>query len=161
MSNDTLLIFLGWIITIALLIFFVPKKKIRQAIVVFMFKQMITWFIGLLVVELRLLEYPVRSFAYATKTSFDFEYFVYPAFSVLFNLHYPEGKSFAKRFLHFIYYCSALTAVEVVVEKYTDILKYTHWSWYTTFITFFITFFMSRQFYKWFFKLENPKKSSE
>lgn len=161
MNTDTLLIILGWIITIALLIFFVPKRRIREAIVVFMFKQMITWFIGLLVVELRMLEYPIRSFAYATKTSFDFEYFIYPAFSVIFNMHYPEGKSFIKRFLHFIYYCSALTAVEVVVEKYTDILVYIHWSWYTTFITLFITFFMSRQFYKWFFKIDHPVKDSK
>jgi hypothetical protein len=154
MSSDTLLIILGWVITATLLIIFVPKKKIKRAILVFLFKMSITWVIGLLVVELKLIEYPVRSFAYASKTSFDFEYFVYPAFCVLFNLHYPEGKSFAKRFLHFIYYCSGLTAVEVIVEKNTNILNYLHWSWYTTFITLFITFFMSRQFYKWFFNIE-------
>jgi hypothetical protein len=154
MSTDTLLIILGWVITATLLIIFVPKKKIKRAILVFLFKMSITWVIGLLVVELKLIEYPVRSFAYASKTSFDFEYFVYPAFCVLFNLHYPEGKSFAKRSLHFIYYCSGLTAVEVIVEKNTNILNYLHWSWYTTFITLFITFFMSRQFYKWFFNIE-------
>ena len=66
MSTDTLLIILGWVITTVLLIIFVPKAKIRQAFVIFMVKQMITWSIGLLVVELRLLEYPVRSFAYAS-----------------------------------------------------------------------------------------------
>ena len=147
MSTDTLLIILGWVITTVLLIIFVPKAKIRQAFVIFMVKQMITWSIGLLVVELRLLEYPVRSFAYASKTSFDFEFFIYPAFCVLFNLHYPEGKSFAKRFMHFIYFCSALTAVEVLVEKNTNLLHYINWYWYTTFITLFITFFMSRQFF--------------
>jgi hypothetical protein len=155
MRTDTLIIIIGWLITITLLIFFVPKARVREAIVVFMFKQMITWIIGLLVVELRMLEYPVRSFAYASKTSFDFEYFIYPSFCVLFNLYYPEGKSFARRFLHFIYFCSFLTGIEVVVEKNTDILVYLHWSWYTTFITLFITFFMSRQFYKWFFKIDS------
>jgi hypothetical protein len=155
MRTDTLIIIIGWLITITLIIFFVPKARIREAIVIFMFKQMITWIIGLLVVELRMLEYPVRSFAYASKTSFDFEYFIYPSFCVLFNLYYPEGKSFTKRFLHFIYFCSFLTVIEVVVEKYTDILVYLHWSWYITFVTLFITFFMSRQFYKWFFKIDS------
>lgn len=153
MNTDSLLIILGWLISIVLLITFVPKAKIRQASLIFLIKQAITWFTGLLVVELRLIEYPVRSFHYATKSSFDFEYFIYPAFCVLFNLYYPEGKSFAKRFLHFIYYCSALTAVEVVVEKYTNILTYLHWAWFITFITFFITFLMSHLFYKWFFKI--------
>ena len=161
MCFDTLLIILGWVITTVLLIIFVPKIKIRQAIVIFMFKQMITWFIGLLVVELRLLEYPVRSCAYATNTSFDFEYFIYPSFCVLFNLNYPEGESFVKRFMHYIYFCSALTAVEVLVEKNTNILHYINWSSYTTFITFFITFFMSRQFFKWFYKSKEPSKINE
>ncbi|OGO76870.1 MAG: hypothetical protein A2Y23_07760 [Clostridiales bacterium GWB2_37_7] len=160
MSTDRLLIIIGWTITTVLLLLYVPKARIRQAFVIFMFKQLITWLVGLVVVELRLIEYPVRSFAYASKTSFDFEYFIYPAFCVLFNLYYPEGKSFLKRSLHYIYYCSALTAVEVVVEKYTDILHYVNWAWYTTFITLFLTFFMSRQFYKWFFKIKENQAQS-
>jgi hypothetical protein len=154
MSSDTLIIITGWVITIVLLLIFIPKEKIRQAFLVFMFKQLITWLVGLVVVELRLIEYPVRSFAYASKTSFDFEYFIYPAFCVLFNLNYPEGKSFVRRSLHYVYFCSGLTAVEVLVEKNTDILEYLHWAWYTTFITLFLTFFISRQFYKWFFKIK-------
>jgi hypothetical protein len=158
MSTDTLLIILGWVITVILLIIFVPKLRIKQAIVIYMFKQLITWFIGLLVVELRLLEYPVRSFAYATKTSFDFEYFIYPSFCVLFILHYPEGKSFTRKLLHYVYYCSVITFIEVIVEKYTNILTYINWSWYTTFITLFITFFMSRIFYVWYFDIKEKEK---
>jgi hypothetical protein len=160
MSKDTIIIICGWLITVVLLLLFVPKVKIRQALVVFMFKQMITWLVGLIVVELRLIEYPVRSFVYACKSSFDFEYFIYPSFCVLFNLHYPEGKGFIRRLLHYIYYCSALTSVEVVVEKYTEILKYNNWTWYITFITFFLTFFASRQYYKWFFKIKENIQSS-
>jgi hypothetical protein len=154
MSTERLLIILAWVITVILLLMFVPKKRIREAFLVFMFKQVITWLVGLMVVELRLLEYPVRSFAYACKSSFDFEYFIYPSFCVLFNLHYPECKSSTRQFLHYIYYCSALTFIEVLVEKYTDILNYIHWAWYITFISFLITFFMSHKFYRWFFKMD-------
>nr|WP_282434416.1 CBO0543 family protein [Desulfosporosinus orientis] len=38
-----------------------------------------TWAVGLGVVELRLIEYPVRLFPYANRTSFSFEYFIYPS----------------------------------------------------------------------------------
>ncbi|WP_345788342.1 CBO0543 family protein [Desulfosporosinus orientis] len=58
---------------------FIPKDKIRKALIAFLFKQVITWAVGLGVVELRLIEYPVRLFPYANRTSFSFEYFIYPS----------------------------------------------------------------------------------
>jgi hypothetical protein len=153
MSREVLLIILGWVITITLLIIFVPKNKIRHASLIFFFKQNLTWILGLLVVQLNLIEYPVRSLSNATKSSFDFEYFIYPSFCVLFNLHYPYKKGFLSQFLYYVYFCSGLTIIEVYVEKYTDIIEYINWAWYVTWISFFITFYISRRFYVWFFKL--------
>lgn len=152
MNRDIAIIILGWIITIILLIFFIPKNKIREAIIPFFFKLALTWITSLAVVELRLIEYPVRFFSYANRTSFSFEYFIYPSFCSLFNIHYPERKSFFKQFMYYFYWCSILTAIEIRVEKYTDILEYLHWSWHITWLTFLITFYLSRQFYLWFFK---------
>jgi hypothetical protein len=154
MSRDVLIIIIGWSITIILLFLFVPKDKLRHANVIFFFKQLLTWILGLLVVQLNLIEYPVRSFPNATKTSFDFEYFIYPSFCVLFNLHYPEEKSKLKQFMYYVYYCSGLTIVETFIERYTNILEYLYWTWHITWISFFITFFISRQYYLWFFKLK-------
>ncbi|MEH7272491.1 CBO0543 family protein [Neobacillus vireti] len=58
---------------------FVPKNKIRHAPVIFLFKQVITWLFGLLVVEKNLIEYPFRLyFKKAYKGSFCFEYFFLP-----------------------------------------------------------------------------------
>lgn len=147
-----MLIYLGWIITIVLLIIFIPKNRIREACIPFLFKQVITWLFGMIVVELRLLEYPVRFFSYANKTSFSFEYFIYPSLCAIFNLHYPYNKSFFGKFMHYIYYCTGLTIIEIIVEKNTNIVKYINWTWYTTWITFFITFFISQKFFVWFFK---------
>jgi hypothetical protein len=83
-----------WIIMTILLIKFVPRNRIREAWVIFLFKQFMTWIFGLVVVEKNLIRYPFRLFfKKATKTSFTFEYFVYPALCVLFNLYYPEKKN--------------------------------------------------------------------
>jgi hypothetical protein len=150
--RETYYIIFSWIIMIVLLIIFTPKDKIRHAYVIFTFKQIMTWILGLTVAELRLIEYPVRSFAYANKASFDFEFFAYPAFCVLFVLHYPEGKSTFKQLLYYFYYCTALTTIESIVEKYTNIIEYINWTWYISYITFFITFFLSHKFYRWYFK---------
>lgn len=154
MEREYILITIEWIITIGLLIKFIPRNKIREAQVAFLFKQFITWLIGLAVVEARLIEYPARLFPHANRTSFTFEYFVYPSICAIFNVHYPENKSVLGQFMYYFYYCTTITGLEVLVEKYTKILKYIHWSWYITWITLFITFYMTRKYYMWFFKLK-------
>jgi hypothetical protein len=154
MSLDYTIIAIAWILTIVFLAIFIPKDKIREALVAFLFKQLITWITGLAVVELRLIEYPVRLFSYANRTSFSFEYFIYPSICAIFNVNYPKDKSFFRQFRYYFYYCTSLTFVEVVVERYTHILKYVHWTWYITWITLFITFYLTRKFYIWFFRIK-------
>lgn len=150
--KDTVLLISGWLITIILLIAFVPKNKFREANVLFLSNQFATWISGTIVAEMRLVVYPVRSFPYAYKGSFDFEYFIYPSFCVLFNLHYPENRSRFRQFMHYFYYCTGLTLVEVIAQRYTNIIKYINWNWYVTWITLFLTFFITHRYYVWFFK---------
>jgi hypothetical protein len=157
MNKDYVLLALEWILATGLLIRFIPKNKIREAFVAFSFKQTLTWVLGLAVVELRLIEYPVRLFPYANKTSFTFEYYTYPALCAIFNVNFPEDKGSFGKFMYYCYYCSVITILEVITERYTNILKYIHWTWYVTWITLFITFYITRRFYVWFYKI-GPRK---
>ncbi|MBU3174679.1 CBO0543 family protein [Clostridium estertheticum] len=154
MSRDFIFNIIGWIITAGLLVKFIPKNKIREASVAFSFKQFLTWILGLTVVQYKLIEYPVRLFPYATKTSFSFEFFIYPSLCAIFNIHYPQKKNAFGQFMYYVYFCTAITVIEVFVEKHTDVLKYIHWTWYITWITLFITFYFTRKYYEWFFKLK-------
>jgi hypothetical protein len=140
------------ILIIFLLFRFIPKEKIREAHVAYLFKLVITWSVGLLVAEYKVIEYPIRAFPYATKASFLFEFFLYPSICALFVINYPEKKSVFNRFMYYFYVCTVLTIIEVLQERYTQILTYVHWAWYITWVTFFITFFMARKYNKWFFK---------
>ncbi|GKU27602.1 CBO0543 family protein [Clostridium folliculivorans] len=158
MDKNYIFIIIGWVVTIGLLFKFVPRDKIREAHVAFFFKQLLTWLLGLLVVQLGLIEYPVRLFPYANKTSFSFEYFIYPSICAIFNVHYPEKESIFKQFLYYFYYCTTITVVEIYVEKFTNIIKYVHWNWYVTWITLFLTFYLTRKYYTWFFKLKHEDK---
>jgi len=160
MNRDILILIAAWIITAIILVRYIPKEKIREAQLVFLFTQLITWFIGLLVVEFRLIEYPVEFFEYATQSSFTFEYFIFPALCAVFNINYPENKSIFKQAMHYINFCSVMTLIEVICERYTNIITYLHWTWYLTWITLFITFYLSRQYYRWFFKLKNDSQGT-
>jgi hypothetical protein len=151
MSIDTDILVLAWIITSTVLIFTVPKTKIREAILIFFFVQLITWVAGLAVAQFRLIDYPVRSFPNATKASFDFEYFIYPSVCVVFNLHYPGGKSRLRQFMHYFITSTVITIVEMLCERFTNIITYMHWKWYITWITLNIVFYLSRKFYLWYF----------
>ncbi|GAE89339.1 hypothetical protein JCM21531_2855 [Acetivibrio straminisolvens JCM 21531] len=152
MRIETIIEISSLIITAVLLLILIPKNKIREAIVIFSFKQMITWLLGLFVAEFNLIEYPIRLFANATKASFTFEYFVYPSICVVFNLYYPENKSLLRKTLHYVVYTTAITVFELILEKYTENIRYTNWTWYYTFSSVYFTFFLSRTYYKWFYK---------
>ncbi len=159
MNKDYLVMMLKCIVMVCLLVKFIPKDKIREANVAFFFMQGLSWLQGLIVAEISLIEYPVRCFPHATKTSFPFEYFVFPSICAIFNVRYPKEKSSFGKCMYYFYYCSAITILEMFVEKYMNILKYMHWNWYVTWITVFISLYISRRYYEWFFNVKQNKNS--
>jgi hypothetical protein len=133
------------------ILLFIPKNKIRLAVVAFLFKQVITFLLGLMVVELGLIEYPFRLFASINRTSFTFEYYAFPVICAVFNVRYPNDRSILIQLGYYAAFSSVLTIVEVIIEKYTYLIKYIHWEWYITWVTICISFFISRLCRIWFF----------
>lgn len=140
-----------WLISLGLLLL-IPRQKVRTAATAFLFKQFITWILGLVVVEYGLITYPVRLFAGENRSSFTYEFFVYPTVCALFNVYYPYAKSRWIQFLYYCGYCTILAVPEIFLEKYTDVIKFHHWAWYLSWISLFITFAMTRRFCVWFMK---------
>jgi len=137
------------------ILFFIPKNKVRIAVVAFLFTQVITFLIGLAVVDLGLLKYPVRLFSSVSRTSFTYEHYVLPVTCAAFNVWYPSEKLPLIKLGYYVWFCSMLTIVEVILERYTDLIEYIHWEWYITWITTFLTFFIVRLFCVWFFAKES------
>lgn len=141
-----------WMVSFLLLYLCVPKVMYREAQVSFLFMQALTWFSGGIVVEMHLIRYPVRLFTHAFQSSFTFEYLAFPVISVLFNLYFPENKSWVKKALYVLTFPTILTIIEVPLEKYTDTLEYQHWNWVLIWGTRLIALYISYLYYKWFFK---------
>lgn len=149
----------AWIITSILLIKYVPKNRIREAHISFLFKQVITWLFGLLVVEKGLISYPNRLFfKKAIKSSFTFEYFVYPALCALFNLYYPEKSNKIVKINYYFIHTSIITCFEIFAVKYTNLIKYNNWTWYWSFITMWLSYYVSRIYHRWFYKDRSNNK---
>ncbi|WP_318507160.1 hypothetical protein [Bacillus sp. T3] len=58
MSKEILVLIIVWSLMILALLIWIPRKNIRHSIVIFFFKQFMTWILGLIVVELGLITYP-------------------------------------------------------------------------------------------------------
>jgi hypothetical protein len=143
---------MAWIIAAICLFVFIPKEKVRLAWVAFLFKQFIAWPLGLLAVNIGLLEYPVRLFENVYKSSFTFEYFVYPAICALFTTYYPKGKSIWIKSGYYSLFCSGMTAVELILLHYTNLIRYIHWNAYFTWLSIFVTLYITQRFCTWFFR---------
>jgi hypothetical protein len=145
-----------WVIMIIALLVFVPKNRMREAAATYLFKLSLTWGLGLFVVQMKWIEYPKRFiFPYAHRSSFTFEFFVYPAICAIFILHYPWKKNYITQLGYFAAYCSFMTLFEVLIEHYTLLIHYIKWKWYWTWISLFLTFYLSRLFYVWFFRIKS------
>ncbi|HHY73642.1 MAG TPA: hypothetical protein GX497_10570 [Bacillus bacterium] len=150
MNSEMWILVISILCAAVLLWIFIPRRKIVDAQISFLFMQVQTWLFGAIVVENRLIEYPVRLMDYAYRVSFSFEYFIFPAVSAVFNVNFPRGKSFGYKTVYSVFYPSVMTAAELLLEKYTDTIKYIHWTWYWSWITIFITLLISHWYYLWF-----------
>lgn len=149
---DRLILISVDLIAALLLVFKTPKDKLREASIIFFFKQTMTWSIGLLVVESGLITYPIREFVKAGATSFSFEYFIYPSLCVIFNLQYPMGKKKWKKAGWIVGFPTIMTIIEVIIERKTELIEYMNWTWYWTWITLLLTFLISRVYFLWIYK---------
>jgi len=136
-----------------ILLAYIPRNKLKEASLIFLFQLFVTWFLGLLTVELRLIEYPVREFSHVNRTSFLYEFLLYPVLSIFFCLYYPKNRKWPIQLLYIILFSAGLTLPEVIIEKNTHLIHYIHWKWYFSWLSISCTLFLTWLFYKWFYKL--------
>jgi amino acid permease len=155
MTGERWLLISFIILSVIVLIKFVPKKKRRDACILFLFLQTITWILGLIAVQKDLIEYPVQLFPNengTNRTSFSFEFFIFPVVAILFSLYYPTKANKIIQFLYYFIITGFFTILEVLIEKYTNLANYHHWKWYWTLISVMIVLFANDRYYRWFKK---------
>lgn len=139
------------VITLLLLIFAVDWRYFRDWVVVFLSKGLLDFIWGSPVVSLRMIKYPVRLLPQYFDTSILFELWVFPVLCILYN-QYTREKGLGPIIYYAVLFGAAITAIEYPLEKYTDLITYLNWTWFTSFYTLTITFLLSRTFiafYRW------------
>jgi hypothetical protein len=151
MNINYAIIFAVWVFSLILL-FLIRRDKRRIAVIAFFFKQWITCILGHVVVQLHLLSYPVRELADISRTSITYEFMAYPSVCAVFTSYYPSDKPRWMQFGYYVLFCSPLTILEVLLERYTEVIRYERWNWFWTWSTLFLTFLLTRVFCAFYFQ---------
>jgi hypothetical protein len=155
---DKIILWALLIIGIALLLFSFRKKTlIKDSILVFLLKAYFSTFIGIIVAEKKMIVYPVRLLKKYFDTSIIFESLLYPVMCVYFF-----QTSYNSKFLGIVLQCAlytaALTSIEVLCEKYTNLIKYHTWTWMYSYITIFLLSLFVRLLMQFIDKADNQKQ---
>lgn len=148
-STEMLISMTAFITAMLLFIFAVDWRYFRDWVVVFFFKCTIDFIWGSPVVSLKLIEYPVRFLPKYYETSILFELWVFPILCVLYN-QATKDRGIGPIIYYALLFSAGITAIEYPIERYTNLLHYIDWSWFTTYYTLTITFLMSRSFIAFF-----------
>lgn len=140
---------LALIISLLLFIFVVDWRYFRDWVVVFLFKCTSDFIWGSLVVERGLLKYPDRFFPNYYDTSILFELWVFPVLCVLYN-QITMRRGIGPIIGYAVLFSAGITAIEYLIERYTNLIYYIDWTWFTTFYTLIITFLTARAFIAFF-----------
>ncbi|MGM0875275.1 MAG: CBO0543 family protein [Bacillota bacterium] len=131
-----------FLIGIALLFFSLRKPSIKDWILIFLLSAYLSTFIGVLVVEEKMLRYPNRILSKYFDTNLLYEYFLFPVVCIYFYQTTYSSRYFSIA-LQCALYTTALTIIEVLFERYTNLIEYHTWTWMHTFIsTFFLMIFV-------------------
>lgn len=149
MSIEQIITITSAVITLLLLIFAVDWSYFRDWVVVFLFKACLDFAWGSPVVNLNLLEYPIRLLPIYYNTSILFELWVFPTLCVLYN-QVTRERGLWPIIYYALLFSAVVTGIEYPLELYTDLIRYIDWSWFTTFCTLAITFLLSRAFIAFF-----------
>jgi hypothetical protein len=139
------------LINILIIVFIIEWTYFREWIVVFLFKCVVDFVWGSAVVSLKMIEYPVRLLPKYYETCIFFEIWIFPALCVWYN-QVTREQGLRGILMYSLLFSAGITAIEYPIEKYTDLIRYIDWTWFTTFYTLNITFLLSRSFmafYRW------------
>ncbi|WP_276358435.1 CBO0543 family protein [Cohnella caldifontis] len=141
-----------WGIGIVGFILFVPRKNRREGSLAALIFQSMIWGCDFPAFKYGLLSAPVREFPEASDLAITINYFFYPVIFSIFYVHLRLKRSLWSKFSSFFLWVSALTLLDITLEKYTDLLQYGLLTWYGMWIYIGFLFFISLVCCNWFLK---------
>ena len=152
MIKEIQILIFSWLISIYLMLKYIPKESKRSAHITFLFVSSITWIYEYIQLLIGLVEFPFREFNVATKMSFSLYYLVYPTFGVFFIILYPIEKKKLRIFIHYFVFAIAIATYSFLIEKYSSLIFFKKWNWFASVCSSLIILYIVKKFVFWFKK---------
>lgn len=135
-----------WIIGITGFILLILRKDLRKGILSFMMFQAIIWFFNMFLFKYGFISAPIRELPKAHDFPLTLDYLFHPLLFSIFYIH-KSGK-----IIPFLAWVSAATLLDVVLERYTDILEFGKMNGFGLFLYFLFLYCLSHFCCNWFYK---------
>jgi len=157
MSKELFVLIISWTVAIGMLWWKIPRNKVREAHLVFLFAQAIGWLYVFIQTKLGNIIFPYREFPYASDMLISLHYIIYPTFNVFYILWYPKNKGKFIRIIYTLIFIGIHQMYEYLLARYTDLIENKNWHWSYGLLTKLIIYFIILRFYKWYKKgLKTP-----
>ncbi|WP_313800380.1 CBO0543 family protein [Cytobacillus sp.] len=141
-----------WIFGLIGFILFIPRKDRRKGFLALMMFQAIIWLCDMPSFQYGLLSAPFREFPKATDLALTINYFFYPALFSIYYINKKEKGTIWTSFTYFFLWVTLITLFDIMIERYTDLLKYGLLTWYGMWIYIALLFYVSQICCNWFYK---------
>ncbi|GAA0438622.1 hypothetical protein GCM10008983_14370 [Lentibacillus halophilus] len=129
---EHIILWLSFVIGMVLLWFSLRKLSFNEWILVYLVSSYFSIFLGTIVVEENMLHYPEKLLGIHFESSILFEYVILPVINLYFYQTTYRSR-YSGILIQGVLYASVLTTMEVLLEKYTDVIEYHTWTWMHTF----------------------------
>lgn len=109
----------------------------------YLLSSQINTIIDMIVVNKHLIEFPIRLFSSFSNISITFDYILFPIFHC-FYYQWTYDKKFLVSLVIAILMTGGLTAVEMMIERYTSLITYLQWNNFYTFSSVLIVLILTR-----------------
>ena len=157
MTIDRWILTAVWVLCIPAMMLIIPRKRWREAALLFVFNQSITWMLSLIQVEAGFAVNPVREFPRAVASNFTFNFILYPTVAVFFAFYYPKS-GWLRKFLYVAAFVGSLWLFVWLVVHYTQLVRLTRFPWWAVILVFTAGFYATRKYYEWYFRLQPEKR---
>ncbi|MGD6853890.1 CBO0543 family protein [Bacillus infantis] len=152
MNREVMILIGSWVVSLYLLLRYIPAESKRLAWITFLFVQAIAWIHVYIQLAFGLVEFPYREFNKATNMSFSLHYIVYPTIAVFFILFYPEEKGKKSKFLYYLLFSAGAATYSYLIEKYSRLYHFIHWNWIMGLIINMLLLYIIKKYIFWFKK---------
>ncbi|WP_138417382.1 CBO0543 family protein [Aquibacillus sediminis] len=121
----------------------INKSSTKEGIIAFLLKAFLSTFFGNIIASKKILEFPIRQFPNAFKSSVLFDMILFPLLCVFYNQTTYRSNLFTMIVQAFLY-STPITIIETYLERRTRLIRYNSWKWYYSLFSLAASFLMIR-----------------